>query len=200
MDAAIIRGLKKLCSLFFIALVGFYTFTASIDFRSQWYLWGIDAANFSLYSFLLTLIPGIIKRLGLVTYIRFLFTPLSTFRRQIGIFTYLTAVGHFWYIFFLPNGGFMFPRILSDWMGSIALLIMTPIFITSNDFSVRRLDNMWKKIHLYVHVLMWFILLHVLIKERILQSFIAGLVVLIDVISWGRVYFLNLEKKTVAEI
>ncbi len=58
--------------------------------------------------------------------------------------------------------------------GSLGLLVMIPLVITSNDLAVRLLKKNWKKVHLLIHPLVVFVLIHKGLREGysgLVQSF-----------------------------
>jgi sulfoxide reductase heme-binding subunit YedZ len=98
-------------------------------------------------------------RLLLVT---LLITPLKNwtgnpgwirFRRMAGLFVYFYACCHFT-IWFLADHGLDLISMLNDiverpyiTLGFAAFLLLTPLAITSNNWSMRKLGKRWKKLH-----------------------------------------------------
>lgn len=81
-------------------------------------------------------------------------TPLR-YRRLIGVGSYLLAIAHTLHMldhslnWNLSAVSFMIPRHQQGLiLGMVALLLMTPAVVTSNDYLQRRLGSYWRKIHL----------------------------------------------------
>ncbi len=145
--------------------------------------WGYWTGIISQYTFLISLLPGIHLRFDM-TYGKRLYIFIRKYRRTIGITAYTAGVLHFYWSFILPNRGQFFPDLLSDWMGFVALLLLTPLFLTSNDLSLNKLGKLWKKLHLVVHLVIYLLLMHVVIKGRLTTSLVTGFVMVADVFSW----------------
>ncbi|MEM5878588.1 MAG: ferric reductase-like transmembrane domain-containing protein [Candidatus Aenigmatarchaeota archaeon] len=96
-------------------------------------------------------------------------TKFTTFlmaeRRWIGIYTFFLALTHMLlvYNFFFgwdinkllnhPNKVFLF-------LGSLALVILALLAITSNNYSVKKLGKNWKKLHALIYLALLFVLIH----------------------------------------
>ena len=129
----------------------------------------------------LTLVPGIIRRFGILPELRVF---LMMFRRHFGILTYLFAVAHSLLTYWLPALRFGFTPILTfQLLGMIALGFGTPLFITSNDFSVRVLQKWWDHVHSLVYLMLFFAALHTLFTSPTTGILLMAVVVL-EVISY----------------
>jgi len=76
-------------------------------------------------------------------------------RRYFGIAAFLFAVAHtLVYLDRKIGSGLLLQEAaeFSMWTGWLALAIFTPLFLTSNDASVRRLSRRWKKLHRWVYL------------------------------------------------
>ncbi|MCX8178699.1 MAG: ferric reductase-like transmembrane domain-containing protein [Candidatus Aenigmarchaeota archaeon] len=92
-------------------------------------------------------------------------TFLMAERRWIGIYTFLLALTHMLlvYNFFFgwdinkllnhPNKVFLF-------LGSLALVILMLLAITSNNYSVKKLGKKWKKLHALIYLALLLVLIH----------------------------------------
>jgi DMSO/TMAO reductase YedYZ heme-binding membrane subunit len=132
------------------------------------YEYGKFCGTVTVYLFLATLIPGIVKRLKLANKIKNLYLLLNLLRRQIGILTFLFVSYHFLFIRGLDSfqsGQIYTPSVLSEWFGLIAFQLLFLLFITSNDLSVRKLGTWWKKLHSLTYIIIWFVMLHVAFTE-----------------------------------
>lgn len=143
-------------------------------------------ARGSLLLLAITLLPGITRRLRLALVVNRWLMP---YRRHLGILTYLSAAGHGVANYYLPNyqrWGTPLPQTLPPWfisMGLLALILMTPLFITSNDAAVRRLGKWWGRVHMLVYGVILVVLLH-LALQRSGWSWLAGGVLLFEVLSF----------------
>ena len=107
-----------------------------------------------------TLVPGIIRRFGILPELKIF---LMMFRRHFGILTYLFTVSHSMLAYWLPGLRFGFTPLLTfQFLGMIALGFGTPLFLTSNDFSVRILQKWWNRLHKLIYLMLFFAALHVL--------------------------------------
>src|SRR3989344_7598446 len=129
----------------------------------------------------ITLVPGIIRRFGVLPELRIF---LMMFRRHFGILTYLFGVSHSLLVYWLPALRFGFTPILTfQLLGMIALGFGTPLFITSNDFSVRVLQKWWDRVHSLVYLMLFFAALHTLFTSPTIGVALMAVVVL-EVISY----------------
>src|SRR3990167_1437193 len=104
-----------------------------------------------------TLTPGILKRLGIIRPLMILLNP---YKRHLGISTYITALGHYLLVTLLPSlafGSFPPPLTQVSLFGLLAFLTMTPLFLTSNDYSIRLLKKNWTRLHKLVYLAALFI-------------------------------------------
>ncbi len=141
-----------------------------------------DLGKYAIVCYFITLIPGIFRRFKIT---HPLLIILTTFRRQIGIFTYLLAFGHY----FLMRGalqlktGMIFAPPIFEVMGVTALLLLTPLFITSNDLSLKKLGKWWKKIHQLTYLALGLVLLHVILQRLSVWSIAAAVIFLAQIAS-----------------
>ena len=75
----------------------------------------------------------------------------------------------------------LFSRPVFELMGLTAFILLIPMFLSSNDVSVRFLDGVWKWIHKLTYIIIWFIMLHVVLQRLSIWS------VLISIILVGQV-------------
>lgn len=106
-----------------------------------------------------------------------LFGVTNLFVRQaMGIATAIWSFLHF--IFFVLAEGFFetFTQV-NYFVGLIAVLILIPLFFTSNRKSMKILKNNWKKLQSYAYVAIFLSLLHVAILDKtwIIYAIIVGL-------------------------
>jgi DMSO/TMAO reductase YedYZ heme-binding membrane subunit len=130
----------------------------------------------------ITLLPGITKRTG---WPRFVTTILMPHRRRLGISMYVATIGHFCLNFGLAV---LITKSLSNLeanevAGIVALLLLTPIFLTSNDWSVKRLRRWWGRLHKLVYLVLIMVLLHLILGGSD-ESIIAWLILIAEIISY----------------
>jgi sulfoxide reductase heme-binding subunit YedZ len=122
--------------------------------------------NAAVISLCVVLIPGITRRLqqGLT-----LNRYLMPFRRHIGILMFIFAWSHS-----LLNN--VLPRILTNQLfevppgfvvfGIFAYFLALPLFLTSNNFSVKLLKRNWAKIHRLVYLILVLTFVHVSLQQK----------------------------------
>lgn len=139
----------------------------------------------------ITLLPGISRRLQTALWVQRYVMPL---RRHLGILMYLLALSHAILAIFLPNwvAGRLLPRSIPAYvlMGMTALFLTTPLFLTANDWAVRRLGRRWGTLHKLVYVVVLFVFLHVAILGSKWSIFAGGLLGL-EIASWAAVWWRN---------
>lgn len=130
----------------------------------------------------ITLLPGILGRFSLFPIPR---ATLMLFRRYLGILTYLMVVTHSMFIYWLPSFTYGFgPLRFFQLFGMLAATMATPLFLTSNDYSVRVLKKGWKRIHKLVYLMLIFALLHTLLIEVGVISLMLATVAVLEVLSF----------------
>lgn len=137
----------------------------------------------ALLLFLVTTLPGMLGRFKIR---HALITIGIMFRRYMGIATFLFALCHALITFLIPlvlSRQPLFPLANYVVFGVFALLTMLPLFLTSNDWSVKTLGPNWKKIHKLVYVIFWFIFLHVAFQRLSIWTVLIGIAAVGEVIS-----------------
>lgn len=152
-----------------------------------WENLGKLSGDFSVVLLAVTLFPGILKRFGLAGRYVKIHSFLFLTRRQTGIAVYLSALAHTLWLFVLPNLSIL-PYRMSDWMGAVAFIMFTPLFITSNNFSQKLLKKNWYRIHNLTHFAIWFIFMHLILKKVSWITIFLTVVLILDVLSWIRQY------------
>lgn len=144
---------------------------------------GVAMGKAAVVLFVLTLIPGMMKRFGIT---HKLLALLMIFRRYIGIAMYISALSHFGLVKAVPALSSKLPFQLTafEFWGSLALFTLLFLFITSNDFSVGRLGIWWYRIHRLIYLSMWFILFHVGLQRLSIWTVLMGIVVFLMLISF----------------
>ena len=172
-------------SFIFLVLV-FAISTKFSEFRPLWNDLGEKAASISLISFWLTLIPGILKRLQISKIFVPIRTILMIFRKEIGISTYVLALLHYGWSRILPIlaiKGDLLSFNLFEVFGLISFILMTPLFLTSNNWSMHNLGKTWKKLHKLSYFIVWVLFLHVIIREIDIKAVITLFIASLEIVS-----------------
>lgn len=187
---------KTIKSVFFILYVlgflgigfGFFLFKSNLELYVTLAELATKFGTISLYLFLLTLVPGILQRLNVVV---LLSTSVVLFRRQIGIVMYILALLHSFYLSIIPQVMTSDLRLQNfatrEIYGLIAILILFPVWITSNDVSQKKFGRFWKSIQRLTYIAMFFIYLHVAAIEKSAQL-LTAIVILLEIISWIKIW------------
>ncbi len=168
----IIPHRKAIISLFVAAewvvvlltAAGFYSIvTGSNETAIVWYDIGAQAGELALYVFFVTITAGILRRFGLLQPIQQL---LMLFRRHLGIMTYLLGVMHWVFvrIAFAAKQGVAPALATFEIPSFIAMQVMFVMFVTSNDWSVKRLGPWWKRLHALIYIVAWLLFFHVALQ------------------------------------
>lgn len=134
-----------------------------------------------------------------------LMTPLRRFirrawpiqlRRMLGLYSFFYAVMHF-IIFVALDKAFYWDEIIGDILerpyimfGFSALLMLTPLAITSTNNWIRRLGRNWSRLHRLVYVIAAFTLIHfiLLVKVDLTEPLIYSFIfVILMFLRWGKV-------------
>jgi sulfoxide reductase heme-binding subunit YedZ len=72
--------------------------------------------------------------------------------------------------------------------GVAAFTLLTPVFITSNEWSVRTLGRAWRTIHALVYLVIWLVFLHVALQGALWQTGGTLLVAAVETVSllWAK--------------
>lgn len=187
---------KTIKSVFFILYLlgflgigfGFFLFNSNLELYVTLAELATKFGTISLYLFLLTLVPGILQRLNVVV---LLSTSVVLFRRQIGIVMYILALLHSFYLSIIPQVMTSDLRLQNfatrEIYGLIAILILFPVWITSNDVSQKKFGRFWKSIQRLTYIAMFFIYLHVAAIEKSAQL-LTAIVILLEIISWIKIW------------
>jgi len=160
----------------------------------DWKELGRKTGDLSVIFLSLSLLPGIIKRLGLKHPISKFTQPiqiiLMTFRRQIGQAMFVFAFAHYAWAKILPALEYQAnPLAINTFelLGSLALFLTIPLFLTSNDISMKLLKKRWNTLHKFSYVVTLFVLLHLSLLGRLEGvTVIAGLTLILEIISWTK--------------
>ncbi|PWU23874.1 hypothetical protein C5B42_01405 [Candidatus Cerribacteria bacterium 'Amazon FNV 2010 28 9'] len=172
--------------LIVLFLVATFVFGFSLPYTNIFYFLGKGAGFAAAGFFVLAIAAGLIRRFG---YSGKLFPLLITYRRHFGISCFLFAFFHAYVVRLLPSfvlafQGFGFPPFFPfELFGVAALLLLFPLFVTSNDWSTKRMGKWWKRLHSLVYVIVWLIFFHVAVQGGGLMADVLGLVAALEIIS-----------------
>jgi len=163
-----------------------FGYRAIVVSRGDWFIYyeiGKKAADIAVLFLVATVIPGIARRFKISH--KFIMI-LMLFRRQLGIATFMFALVHVSFITIFPeiraHVGLIAtdPRNLAGW-GTFILLI--PLFLTSNDLSVRKLGVWWHRIHALTYGVLFVLVAHAFFAEMS-WFLLACLAALIEIVSF----------------
>jgi DMSO/TMAO reductase YedYZ heme-binding membrane subunit len=144
---------------------------------------GKKFGELSLCFYMVTLLPGIGKRLDF-TWTKQWATTLMLFRKHFGIMMFLSAITHFCFVVLFPSISFNQLPIFDPFKlsGLTALLLLLPLWLTSNDTSKRFLGKKWNVLHKLTYIAMFLIFAHVTLQLKKWAIPMGGVVIL-EVIS-----------------
>jgi len=179
----------KLIWLTYFAFLAFFIYSIqSLSLHPSWENFGRKAGQVAAGLFVLAVTSGILKRFAVTGTLQQIQIILMTFRRQFGIGMYLFALMHSSWInnltYFL-NGQIPTPQTLQQLIGTIALYLTLPLFLTSNDFSQNKLGKYWDLLHKLVYLINWLIFAHIaLIGKFNKVGALVGLVAILEIASF----------------
>ena len=156
--------IKKLVAFLIFASLFLSLFIYIKNDQSLWYQYGLLCGKIAVFSYLLTLIPGILKRLNLAKKVTDFYILLNTLRRSIGILTFLLIWYHFLFLIGIGSilSGQMYkPSTLFEVFGLVAFQLLFLMFITSNGISVKKFGKWWGRIHSLTYIIIWLVMMHV---------------------------------------
>lgn len=172
---------RKYIYVFFIVLYSLTIFSWFIvgDKLSVWY------GRSALFMLTLTAIPGILGRFKIKIPITFIITR---FRRHFGILVFMLAFSHSLYVYFLPQltadkNILIFPRFLFMQFGFFALILLSPLFLTSNNLSQYILKKWWKRLHRIIYLILWLVFGHVALQRFSFWSVWIGIIAFLEIVS-----------------
>ena len=197
--AQLIRFKSLIMSLFLVAYilgfsfiaVGFYLYDYDFDTFVLFLEGNSFLATVALVLFSLTLLPGIFQRFKIFP----LFSAsIILFRRQLGILMFVVAMTHSFYISTIP--AIMTAKLGPEFMGkteilgTLSLMILLPVWLTSNDFSMRKFGKFWKTIQRLTYFALIVIFFHVA-QTSANKSALLFIVIFLEFLSWAKVWFYN---------
>ena len=147
---------------------------------------------YALILYILTLLPGLIARLRWFLPITMSISSiLLPFRRQLGVMMFVVVYVHMAFASTLPQlvmNDFDMTKIVFEnfeWMGIVAWWVLWPLWLTSNDVSVRFMGKWWKRLHKLTYVSLFLIFLHVALQYESL-GIVVAVIGILEVVSWLR--------------
>ncbi len=140
-----------------ILLVGSYQVVTTSPYPTYVFEIGKKFGQLALLLLGAVVLPGILGRLRIEIKIT---RVVTLFRRQLGILVFLFAFSHYILVRFLPTWTIL-PLTPFELMGSLALVMLFFLFLTSNNFSMKYLGRWWKKLHRIIYVILWLVVFHV---------------------------------------
>ncbi len=195
----LVKNQNLVRKLFFVSYIfcvvaivlGFYLFTVNQDLYISLYLLSGKVGTVALLLFLGTLVPGILKRFRILPLVS---ASIVLFRRQMGILMFLCALVHSMYISTIP--AFMSGVTSLDALppnaltGMLTILILLPVWLTSNDISQKKFGKFWKTIQRLTYFALITIFFHVAMVEKS-AAILTTVVFLAEVASWVKVWFFD---------
>ncbi|MGL4758363.1 MAG: FAD-binding oxidoreductase [Patescibacteria group bacterium] len=136
----------------------------SFGFRDwDWSLPGAFMGKFAIYLFWLIALAGILNRFEIKNgWIGKIHYSLMRNRRYLGILMFFFVLAHYVWLQVFKYIKFGFPNKIPFYvtMGFYAFLMLIPMVVTSNNFSVKILKRFWKILHLLAYPVMILIILH----------------------------------------
>lgn len=171
----IVRAFK----IFFLAqtaflFIGGWSVYSQNQFYSDFYVLGRQSGEMGLVFFVLSSLPGIFRRFGIRSK---LISILMIFRRYIGITCYLLVLIHSGFMKIIPWIARNYPVLPMETFvifGVVAHILLFTLFVTSNDYSIRRFGVWWDRIHDLTYVIVWIIFMHVLLQGISIWSVFIG--------------------------
>jgi len=140
----------------------------------------------ALLVLLLVITPGILGRFGIDIKVSRIIT---LYRRRLGILVFVLAFTHF-HIISLPRSAGLESSMIPIFqrLGFMALVLLFFLFVTSNNFSVKRLGKWWKRLHRFVYVVPLLLLFHTAFQRISIWSILAGIFFVLELGSFIYAY------------
>lgn len=170
--------------LFLLFIAGGYSILTNNQFAVSFYFLGKKLGQTALATFCLLLLPGILKRFQ----IRLKWVSvIMWFRRQLGILVFLLGCMHFSFLRVFPmiaNSQSPFSNLATfEIFGLLSLTLFFPLFLTSNDASMRYMKKYWYTLHKLVYFICWFVFSHVILQQISIWGVIIGITAFFEATS-----------------
>jgi len=177
----ILKGFRMLYFFITALLILFAYWTFESLNRSVIYSVGTLAGQIAVTLFCLTLVPGILRRFGIHGMI---VSFIMSIRRDLGVSMFALAFLHYasirlWPVLF---GGvpLVVPPPIFELFGVATLYSLAPIYLTSNNWSVKKLGPWWRRIHSMVYFIVWILFAHVALQEVGVWAILLGVVAFLE--------------------
>lgn len=114
--------------------------------------------------YLVGLYPGILKRIELLTSLR---VAAALFKRHLGVTMFLFSFNHYMFTTLLTSlvlGGIptLSPHAV---FGFFALIVLFPLWLTSNNWAQMKMGKFWKMLHRLTYVALCLLFMHVALQQ-----------------------------------
>lgn len=175
---------------------GYFFYFTNVDSQLLIYELGKNLGRTAIILLGIVVLPGILGRFRVE--IR-LTRIITLFRRQLGITIFLLAFAHYSFVkslsSFVAGTIPIFNLALFELFGLLALTILFFMFLTSNNLSQKKLGVWWKRLHRFVYVALWLLVLHTGFQRISIFSLYIFAFASLEVISW---IFYFATKKTLS--
>lgn len=174
-------------SLIILLIWGIWTYSNAPQFIKYFHDLGGKLGTISVGLLIITLLPGILKRLGVLKQIGAI---LMLFRRQFGVLAFFTATAHLGFSFWIKRiatGGNSLVQISifkPQLYGFLALAIFILLWILSNDASMRLLGKWWLFLQRLAYLAGVLIVVHIILATGSKSGFVLGAFLGIEGFSW----------------
>lgn len=162
----------------------------------NWSVYGDDMGRIAIILLWIALVPGLLGRFKVQGHLKSIQTVLFQNRRWIGINMFSFALLHAMWSRWFTYAKFGFPRPdtipVFETFGVITLYLLFPLFVTSNNQSVRFLKKWWKRVHYLIYIAMGTAAAHVSLQgteQFILFGVPSILIVTMIVVSYISVFY-----------
>ena len=166
-----------------VLLLGSYATAVHNPYAIAFYDFARDCGEYAIVLFILVSIPGIARRFQ---FQHKLIMLVMMFRRQLGILTYMFVLIHSMILRIVPwlmKEYPVLPMEIFILCGICANALLFLLFITSNDWSVKKLGDWWGKIHDLMYVIVWCIFAHVALQSIGTWTVLIGATALLQLAS-----------------
>lgn len=140
--------------------IGVWRYVSKNQIDQLFYTTAVSFGRVALVLLGVVVLPGILGRFGIEIPITRIITA---YRRQFGILVFLFAFSHATLVRTLPKLLGIIPTIplvVFETFGVLALTILFFMFFTSNNLSVKTLGKNWKRLHRFIYLALWLLVLH----------------------------------------
>ncbi|MFS8159386.1 MAG: ferric reductase-like transmembrane domain-containing protein [Candidatus Roizmanbacteria bacterium] len=170
--------------------------------------WGYFAPKMGIVAIVLlwiVVLPGIFKRFRVKGLLQKVQIILMKSRRRIGVSMFLCALIHYSWMKLFIYIDYGLPKLsdipVFELFGLTALLLLLPLFITSNNYSVRLLKSNWDRVHLLIYGAMWFAAFHTSFNDTRRMIFFGIPTIAMALLQTSsRIYDWNNKKKLLSAI